>query len=100
MAEIKANGNEMIECGNSMIALCDDYIAQINILFDSLSKLNKGAWEGKSAQVYDAKLVVDKKKFVDFGDYLKMYGKVIKNTGDNITNNINCNILFLLIILR
>lgn len=84
MAEIKADGNKLINCGDSIVTLCDDYIAQINTLFESLSKLNKGAWVGRSADIYVAKLIADKKKFIDFGDYLKMYGKVIKNTGDNV----------------
>ena len=84
MAEIKANGDELISCGDSIVALCDEYISQINTLFDSLSKINKTAWSGKSATGYVAKLSNDKKKFVDFGDYMKMYGRVIKNTGDNV----------------
>ena len=84
MAEIKANGDGLINCGESMIALCDDYLTQINNLFDSLSKLNKTGWSGRAADGYVSKLVMDRKRFTEFGDYLKMYGKVIKNTGDNV----------------
>lgn len=84
MADFKANGNEIIECGNEIISLVDEYIAQINTLFSSLSKINKNGWSGNAADSFVYSLVMDKKRFIDFGDYLRMYGKVIKNTGDNV----------------
>ncbi len=84
MAEIRADGDKLISCGESIVSLCDEYTSCINTLFDSLSKINVTAWSGSSADSYVAKLPADKKKFTDFGDYLKMYGKVIKNTGDNV----------------
>ena len=84
MAEIKANGNEIIQCGNEMISLVDEYLSQINNLFSSLSKINQTGWSGSAADSFVFSLVMDKKRFIDFGDYLKMYGRVIKNTGDNI----------------
>lgn len=89
MAEIKANGDEIINCGESMITLCNDYLNQINSLFNSLSKLNKTAWSGGSADGYVAKIMIEQKKFIEFGDYLMMYAKVIKNTGDNVNRIIS-----------
>lgn len=84
MAEIKANGDELISCGENMIVLSDNYLKQIDTLFNSLSKLNSTAWSGESADNYVAKVMTEKRKFIEFGNYLMMYAKVIKNTGDNV----------------
>lgn len=86
MAEIKANGDKMITCGDNIVALCDEYLEQVNNLFDSLSKINQVAWFGEGANVYASKIRADRSTYVNFGDYLKMYGKVIKNTGLNVNN--------------
>ncbi len=84
MAEIKANGSEIVACGENIIALCDEYLKQVNTLFDNLEKINKTAWSGNSADLYSLKVKRDKDIYVNFGDYLKMYGQVIRNTGTNI----------------
>lgn len=84
MAEIKANDMALKICGDTVIALADEYNQAINDLFDSLEKINKGAWSGESANTYVNLLARDKKRFLNHGEYLKMYGKVIKNTGDNV----------------
>ena len=84
MAEIKANGDEIINCGENMITLCNDYVNQINNLFNSLSKINKSAWSGASADAYVAKVMSEQRKYIEFGNYLMMYAKVIKNTGENV----------------
>ncbi len=89
MAEIKANGDEIINCGDNIMKLCDDYEAQINALFDYLVKINKTAWSGSSADTYVSKLKADRGIYSSFGDYLKMYGKVIRNTGVNVNNIIS-----------
>ena len=41
MAEINADGDKIINCGDNILNLCDQYLAQINDLFDSLEKINK-----------------------------------------------------------
>lgn len=84
MANIKANGNQLISCGESIVNLTDQYIEQINELFDSLSKINQTGWSGNSATTYISKLAVDKKTFITFGKQLKLYGQVVKNTGTNV----------------
>lgn len=84
MAEIKANDVALKQCGELIISLADEYDKAINDLFDSLEKLNKGAWAGESANTYVNLLPKDKKKFLNHGEYIRMYGKVIKNTGDNV----------------
>ena len=84
MAEIKANDVTIKQCGDNIISLADEYNKAINDLFDSLEKLNKGAWAGGSADTYVGLLAKDKKQFLNHGEYIKMYGKVIKNTGDNV----------------
>ena len=89
MAEIKANGNEIITCGETIVSLCDEYLTQVNTLFDSLSKINQVAWFGGGADVYASKIRADRSTYTNFGDYLKMYGKVIKNTGVNVNNIIS-----------
>lgn len=84
MAEIKANDVKIRQCGETIIELADEYDKAINDLFDSLGKLNKGVWAGGSANSYVALLAKDKKQFLNHGEYIKIYGKVIKNTGDNV----------------
>ena len=84
MAEIKANDVDLVNCGDNIITLADEYLTAINNFFDSYSKINQKAWSGGSANQYVATLPKDKQVFVNFGEYLKMYGKVIKNTGDNV----------------
>ena len=89
MASIKADGDKLISYGDSIIALTNEYITEINNLFNSLSKLNRVAWVGQSANNYVSTLAIDKKRFIDFGDYLKMYGGVVRNTGVNINTIIS-----------
>lgn len=84
MAEIKANGDAIISCGDNFIALCDQYDSAINELFDSLMKINKTAWSGDAANKYVAKVSLDKSIYTNFGDYLRMYGSVIRNIGVNV----------------
>lgn len=84
MAEIKADSNELLNCGDTIVALADEYLTTINNFFESYSKLNKTAWSGLGANNYVSKLPADKQKFEHFGEYMKMYGKVIKNIGVNV----------------
>ena len=84
MADIKANGDAIITCGENFIELCDKYQATINKMFDSLAKINQNAWSGDSANLYVSRVKQDRNIYEDFGDYLKMYGLVIKNIGTNV----------------
>ena len=56
MAEIYANGDQIISSGELIYDLANDYLKQINTLFNSLSKLEQTAWSGNSASTYVAKL--------------------------------------------
>lgn len=89
MAEINADGDKIINCGDNILNLCDQYLAQINDLFDSLEKINKTAWSGDSANNYVRRLKMDRSSFVNFGDYLKMYGSVVRNVGVNVNTIIS-----------
>lgn len=84
MAEIKANGDSIINCADNFIALCDQYDAAIEKLFDSLTKINQTAWSGDAANKYVSKVSQDKSIYTNFGDYLRMYGLVIRNIGVNV----------------
>lgn len=84
MANFKADSDVLISCGDNIVAYCDEYLKLMNDLFDSLSKLNNVAWSGPSADLYVSKLRSERSSYISFGDYLKMYGKVIKNTGVNV----------------
>ena len=84
MANIKANGTEIVSCGDEIIRLTNSYKTEINKMFDLLSKLNVKAWSGSSADNYVGKLYSNKVLFTNFANNLEMYGKVIKNTGENI----------------
>lgn len=84
MAEIKADSTDLISCGETITALADEYLTAINTFFNSYSKLNKTVWSGNSADSYVSKLPADKQKLDQFGEYIKMYGKVIRNIGVNV----------------
>lgn len=84
MAEIKADSADLISCGETIIALANEYVSAISAFFDSYQNLNKTAWVGASADKYVSKLPADRKAMLNFGEYLKMYGKVIKNVGVNV----------------
>lgn len=89
MATIKADGNSIIEIGDSICSLCNDYLNEINILFDKLSKINKSTWKGSGADLYAIKAKLEKDIYIRFGEYLNMYGKVVKNTGVNVNRIID-----------
>ncbi len=84
MAKIKADGNKLIECGEEIVSLCNKYNNLIEDLFAKISKIPSTAWSGNSANIYVSKALQDKKRYISFGNDLKLYGKVIKNTGSNI----------------
>ena len=89
MAEIKASGDDIITCGDTIISLCDKYLTEINTLFDSLEKINQVAWLGEGANVYASRIRADRSTYTNFGDYLKMYGQVIKNVGTGVNTMIS-----------
>ena len=89
MAEIIANGTEIINCGNEICRLVGMYKTEINRMFDILSRINTVAWSGPSAYDYVFRLYADKIKFMSFADSLEIYGKIIKNTGDNVNKIID-----------
>ncbi len=84
MAKINADGNKLIECGEEIILLCDKYNNLIEDLFLKISKIPSLAWSGESANAFVSKALLEKNTYISFGNYLKIYGKVIKNTGNNI----------------
>lgn len=84
MAKINADGNKLIECGEDIISLCDKYNNLIEDLFAKISKIPSAVWSGESAKTYVLNVLRQKNTYVSFGNDLKLYGKVIKNTGNNI----------------
>lgn len=84
MAKINADGNKLIECGEEIILLCDKYNNLIEDLFFKISKVPSLAWSGESANIFVSRALREKNAYISFGNYLKIYGKVIKNTGNNI----------------
>ncbi len=88
MAEVKVSTSDIIACGDNILDLCKQYDEQISNLFESLSKLNDGAWSGSAADAYVARLKSDKAEFVCFGDYLKYYGKNVKKIGESFDSMI------------
>lgn len=84
MAKMRADGNKLIACGEDIISLCDKYNVLINDLFTKLSKISSTGWTGDSANQYISRILQEKSIYTNFGNYLKNYGKVIKNTGDNV----------------
>lgn len=84
MANISADGNKLIECGEEIISLSNKYNDLIGDLFTKMSKITSLAWSGNSANEYLLKIMKDKSTYITFGNELKTYGNVIKNTGNNI----------------
>lgn len=84
MANIVADGNKLIECGEDIVTLCDKYNSLIDELFVKISKMLVTSWSGESANSYVARAMEDKKRYIAFGNDLKLYGQVVKNTGKNI----------------
>ena len=84
MTRINADGNKLIECGEEIISLCNKYNNLIEDLFSKIAKIPSTAWSGNSANIYVAKALQDKKKYISFGNDLKLYGNVVKNTGKNV----------------
>lgn len=84
MARINADGSKLIECGEDIIFLCSKYDETIEHLFSKLSKIPSYAWSGNSANEYVQKIMKDRTTYLNFGNNLRIYGKVIKNTGKNI----------------
>ena len=89
MAEIKASGDDIIACANTILELAAQYQTEIDTLFETITKLNKTAWSGNSANAYVLKLRADKGIYTTFGEYLKYYGKVVKNVGNNVNTIIS-----------
>lgn len=83
MATITADGNKLIECGEDIVRLCDEYNMLITELFEKLSKINN-YWTGSAADSYKQRIMVDRPKYISFGNQLKNYGKVLANTGKNV----------------
>ena len=83
MAIITADGDKLIECGEDIIKLCDEYNMLISDLFEKLYKINN-YWSGSSADSYKQRILLDKSQYLLFGNHLKNYGKVLSNTGKNI----------------
>lgn len=84
MAKITADGNKLIECGEEIVSLSNKYNELIEDLFIKLSKIPSTAWSGDSANGYVSRIMRDKTTYITFGNGLKTYGNVIKNTGNNI----------------
>ena len=69
--------------------LCNQYNELIKDLFDSLVKINQGAWSGRAANNYVTKVEAERFQFEVFGDYLKYYGNAVKKAGENVDNTVN-----------
>jgi uncharacterized protein YukE len=89
MAEIKASGDDIIACANNILELSKQYQSEIDSLFETLSKLNKTAWSGNSANAYVLRLRAEKSIYTTFGQYLNYYGNVVKNVGNNVNTIIS-----------
>ncbi len=86
MAKIMADGYKLIECGDEIVRLCEDYDKEIDELFNKLSKINQKAWSGNSASEYISRIRLQKSMYTTFGRDLKNYGKLIRNVGRNVNN--------------
>lgn len=84
MAEINANSADIKACSDTLIALSKEYDDAINALFDSLEQINQVAWTGPSANTYVSMIKKDRAKFLNHGEYLRLYGQVLGNVSTNV----------------
>lgn len=81
-----ADGYKLIDCGDEIVRLCEEYNNEIDDLFDKLNNINKKAWSGSSAQEYISRVKSQKSMYTSFGKDLKNYGKLIRSVGKNVNN--------------
>ena len=84
MAKVTVNANKLIECGEEIVNLSEEYNDLINNLFDKLSKIPQTCWTGESANQYVSIVSKDRNIYTGFGKGLITYGNAIKAAGNNL----------------
>lgn len=88
MATINANTTKMIDCGNDIIKKATECGVLLNDIFNRLENINKTAWNGVTANRYAAQVHQQRVQYQRLVTALVNYGKVMKNAGDRLENNI------------
>lgn len=83
MARVKVDGNKLVECGEEIIRLTNEYNQLINDLFAKITSIQATAWTGNGASKYVARVRQEKNNYVVFGNCIRSYGSAIKNAGQN-----------------
>lgn len=89
MATLRANGDRLIDIGNDIISLANEYERIIDDLFSKIENLPNSGWSGNSAISYANRARIDKFQYKGLSNSLKTYGSVYKNTGNAINSKIN-----------
>ncbi len=88
MATINADTSKMIECGNDIIRKATECGNILNDVFNRLENINKTAWSGVSADRYATQVHNQRNQYQILVNALINYGKVMRNAGDKLENNI------------
>ncbi len=88
MATINADTSKMIDCGNDIIRKATQCGDVLNNVFNRLENIDKTAWSGVTAQRYAQQVHNQRGQYQSLVNALINYGKVIKNAGDRLENNI------------
>lgn len=89
MAIIKADANKLIEAGEEIAKLTNEYNELIDELYDKLFMINKTCWSSQKADTYVTMLKNDKLKNKMISNCLVSYSNVLKNSGNQINSIID-----------
>lgn len=89
MAILKADGDRLIDIGNDIISLSNEFDGIIEDLFSKICNIPNVAWSGNSAARYVNMAKVDKFQYKSLANQLKSYGQIYKNTGEQINSKVN-----------
>ena len=86
MELLSVNTEELINKGENIMNLYEEYDIIIDKLFTELQTLNEVAWKGDASKAYTDRVLFDKAQYKVFANNINIYGKVLKQTGDFYNN--------------
>ena len=90
MAIKRVDTNTMRDIAADITNIVNEYEKQITNLYRRLAEVPNVTkeWTGNQANVYFRKILLDKEKYINFGENIRTYGAKIKNDADLLDNAI------------